>query len=775
MRHRQRSRFEDDWKFHKGNRAGAWQVTHNDRSWRTLDLPHDWSIEEPFDRKAPNGAGGGYLPGGWGWYRKTFTLPAEIEGKRVIVDFDGVYMNATVWINGHKLGTHPYGYTAFHYDLTPHLTFGEAKNVLAVRVDNSKQPNTRWYSGSGIYRHVWLTVTDPIHVAHWGTAVSTVSATKASATIAIETTLQNEAADATTVTLGTRIVGPDGKSVGTVETKKRLAAGGSGTVVQQLIVRNPLRWDVDSPYLYRALTSIEADGKVRDDYETTFGIRTFAFDAEKGFILNGRPLKLKGVDVHHDNGCLGAVVYDRAEERRVELMRSIGANAIRTSHNPPSAEFLDACDRLGVVVMDEAFDEWEIGKRKYGYKDYFKKWWRDDVASMVLRDRNHPCVVLWSIGNEVPEQGKMRGARTAARMARHIRRLDPTRPVGYGAHPGPWTPQLWEALDVAGYNYRDDLYAPDHRKYPKRCVLGSETFSLYAFQTWTRATGNKHIIGEFIWTGMDYIGESGIGFAKAAHAEYPVNTACCGEVDVCGFKKTRSYYRDILWNNGTELHIAVRRRLAEGEAFKMSPWGWPEAKSSWTWPDALRTWPCNDSHDVQVDVYSTCEEVVLKLNGKTIGRNTTSKASRYMATWMVPYQPGTLEAIGYRGGKAVTRQVLHTAGAAARLRLAPDRKAIATDGQDLSFVTIEVLDAKGTFHPNADNEIRFSISGPAEIAGVGSGDPASLESFQGGKRKAYNGKCLVVIKSKRGAKPGPIKLTARSKGLKPAVARLRSR
>jgi len=530
-------------------------------------------------------------------------------------------------------------------------------------------------------------------------------------------------------------------------------------------VPQPSLWDVNSPVLYRAVTSVKTGGRVTDGHVTPFGIRTFRFDPDKGFILNGRCLQLKGVNLHHDNGCLGAVVYDRAEERRVELMKSIGANAIRTSHNPPSPEFLDACDRLGVVVIDEAFDEWEEGKLKYGYKDHFRKCWRADLTSMVRRDCNHPSIVLWSIGNEVPEQGKLKGARTAGKLARFIRKLDPTRPVGYGAHPGAWTPQLWAALDVCGYNYRDDLYASDHQSFPQRCILGSETFALYAFRTWTRATDNRHIIGEFIWTGMDYMGESGIGYAKDVYTRYPVNTACCGELDICGFKKTRSYYRDILWSNGAPLHIAVRQRLTAGEVFKLSPWGWPAAKSSWTWPV-----PGNkDVHeDVHVDVYSACEQVELRLNGRVIGRSTTSRASQYMATWLIPYAPGTLEAVGYRHGRQVASRTLRTAGDPAKIRLTADRRTIRADGYDLSFVTVEVLDQKGILHPNADNEIQFAVNGPGEIIGVGNGDQKSVESFQARQRKAYNGRCLVVIRSTR--RGGRIKLTAESRGLAPAQA-----
>ncbi len=761
-----RSNFDDNWRFSRGAAPRAHEPGFNDSRWMILDLPHDWSIELPFSEKDPGGSRGGYLPGGIGWYRKSFTLSSNLKGKRVAIEFDGVYMNATVWLNGHKLGIHHYGYTSFRFDLTPFLKSGRERNALAVRVDNSRRPNTRWYSGSGIYRHVWLTVSDDIHVAHWGVSVRTVSASKSAAVVEISTDVENESAAPAEVRLETLVLGPDGKKAGSAADVKRISALGKSRFIRRIVVKRPALWDVESPALYRAVTRVTA-GAAKDEVTTGFGIRTFRFDPDNGFILNGRRLKLKGVDLHHDHGCLGAAVHDRAEERKIELMKGIGANAIRTSHNPPSPEFLDACDRLGMVVMDEAFDEWEEGKLKYGYKDYFKKCWRDDLTSMVMRDRNHPCVFLWSIGNEVKEQGKLRGARIAAMLARHIRKLDPTRPVGYGAHPGPWTEQLWNALDVCGYNYRDDLYASDHKRYPKRCILGSETFSLYAFQTWTRAADNRHIIGEFIWTGMDYIGESGIGFSNDAESKYPVNTACCGELDICGFKKIRSYYSDILWDNGTKLRIAVRRPLAQGEPFKRQPWGWADAKSSWTWPHCMEK-PSFAPAEMHVDVYSACEEVELRLNGKTLGRNTTSRATRYMATWVVPYEPGLLEAIGYAGGKRVASHVLRTAGAPALPRLAPDRASISADGRDLSFVTLEIRDDKGNLHPDAVNDIEFSIKGPGRIIGIGNGNPADIESFQASRHKAHNGRCLVVVKS--AGKPGRIELTARSKGLKPGRA-----
>ncbi len=768
-------RFEKEWRFRKGNPRGAHKVEFKDGTWRKLDLPHDWSIEEPFDEKAENGAGGGYLPGGKAWYRKTFALPAEYAGKQVSIEFDGVYMDATVWINGTKLGIHHYGYTSFAFDLTPHLHFGKTKNVIAVQVDNSKLPNTRWYSGSGIYRHVWLTVTDTVHVAHWGTAVSTPKVSKTAATIQVATEIVNDRDTPAEVELTTRIVGPDRKTAATIVNTKEVGAGKTAEITQDARIPDPVLWDIEIPALYKAITKVKVKRRLVDNYTTTFGIRTAVFDARKGFLLNGNAVMLKGVDLHHDNGCLGAVVYDRAEERKVELMKGIGVNAIRTSHNPPSPEFLDACDRLGVVVIDEAFDEWKQGKRKHGYKDYFDECWQEDLASMVRRDRNHPAVVLWSIGNECPEQENAGGAAIAKKMAKHIRKLDPTRPVGYGAHPGfgkrkpmPGSAKLWKHLDVAGYNYRDDLYAKHSKEFPDRPILGSETFSLYAFRTWERALANRNVVGEFIWTGMDYIGEAGIGHAKAAHTEFPVNTACCGEVDICGFKKTRSYYRDIVWGTGnTQLHIAVRRRLSDGEPFKLSAWGWPEAKNSWTWPDAVPGWSFRGKgEDVQVDVYSACDEVELRINGRTIGRNTTSKSSRYLATWIVPYEPGALEAIGYNNGSRVAKQILKTAGAPAKIKLTPDRKSIKANGEDLAYVTVELFDKENIFHPNADDEVRFTITGPGEILAVGNGDPAAVEPFQANRRHAHNGRCLVVVRSAE--KKGKIKLTARAKGLQPA-------
>ncbi|MFO7870119.1 MAG: glycoside hydrolase family 2 TIM barrel-domain containing protein [Kiritimatiellia bacterium] len=766
-------RLEEGWRFHRGDAAGAWRESTDDSGWRRVTVPHDWSIEGPLNPRDAGGKSGGYLPGGRAWYRKSFKLPAGRRGGRVFLEFDGVYMNGTVWVNGHRLGTHHYGYTGFCFEITKWSRFGRKRNLVAVRVDNSKRPNTRWYSGAGIYRHVRLVVKNAVHIRRYGVSAVTVRAGRDRARLEITSLVRNDSESSAEVFLRTAVIEPDGRKAAGSRDSKRIPAGRTGKFVQRVTVKRPRLWSPDAPSLYRIDTAAGNLEGTMDTCSANFGIRTYRLDAEKGLVLNGKPIKLRGVNMHHDNGCLGSAAWDRAEERRVELVKSIRANAIRTSHNPPSPAFLDACDRLGIVVVDEAFDEWKVGKLKYGYKDYFGKCWRDDLREMVMRDRNHPSVFIWSIGNEVPEQDKASGAKTAAMMARYVRKLDPTRPVGYGAHPKGWTDDLWKALDVCGYNYRDDLYGKDHRKYPGRRIFGSETFALYAFKTWNCAVENRHVIGEFIWTGMDYIGESGIGFAREEHTGYPTHTACCGELDTCGFKKTRSWYRDILWGKDPVLHIAVRRRLKEGEPFRLNPWGWPEAKSSWTWPDAIREWPADAPEDMHVDVYSTCDEVELTLNGKKIGRNSTSKLSRYMASWIIPYEPGILEAVGYTAGRAVMTDRLVTAGKPEALRLKPDRGRIRADGRDLSYVTVEVTDGKGLRQPNADNGIRFSVKGPGVIAGVDNGHPASEEAYQGRKRSAYNGRCLVVIRA--GKKPGTIVLTARSPGLKQGRAVIRTR
>jgi beta-galactosidase len=801
------------WKFLVGDASGAEGVSFADAAWRTVDLPHDWSIESKPEKDNPSGSGEGFFPGGVGWYRKAFHAPAEWKGKRVSVEFDGVYRDATVYLNGHKLGTHPYGYTAFSFDLTPELSF-EGANVLAVRVDNSAQPNSRWYSGSGIYRHVRVVVTEPVHVAHWGVFVATTEASGASAKVAIRTRVANESSADSEVSVETVLFAKGGTRVGSVESKQKIGPGGEEEAAQELSVAKPELWSPESPSMYSAVSTLRKDEKVVDQLTTPFGIRTLAWSADKGLLLNGKAVKLTGGSVHHDNGPLGAAAFDRAEERRVELLKAAGMNAVRTAHNPPSSAFLDACDRLGLLVLDEPFDMWEAHKVKFDYGSDFDAWWKQDVSSMVMRDRNHPSIVIWGIGNEIPELEVDRGAALGKQLADQVRALDKTRPLTL-AFPGTTTKPTAEAvfsqLDITGYNYNIlPTYKKDHEQLPKRMMLTTESWPSKAFPLWEVSHDNVYVLGDLTWTAMDYLGESGIGawqygtpqqakMAKAAegmmagtgmidqlftgmangkdvmgdmaknnsdpaskammelffHA-YPWHAALCGDLDLTGFRKPQSYYRDIVWNGGDRVYGTVR--LPETEDKKIIAIMWADYPTLHSW-----TWAGEEGKPLEVEVYSGAEKVQLFLNGKLIGEKPTGRAQEFKAVFAVPYAPGVLKAVGLRGDRVVAENVLKTAGVAAKLRLVADRTTVDANGEDLSFVTVEAVDAEGRSDMRADQEVQFEISGPGVIAAVGNGDAQDPDSYHGDRRKLYQGRAIVVIRSLRRA--GQIKLTARGAGL----------
>ena len=525
--------------------------------------------------------------------------------------------------------------------------------------------------------------------------------------------------------------------------------------------------------MYEARTALAVGKRAADGLRTPFGIRTIAFDAAKGFRLNGRPLKMKGACMHHDNGPLGSAALDRAECRRVELMKASGYNAIRTAHNPPSQGFLDACDRLGMLVMDEAFDMWRVPKNAQDYHLSFDLWWRRDVDSMVLRDRNHPSVVIWSIGNELPERGEAEGFRTAWMLADYVRGLDRTRPVTSavcGWDPWTRTDGTFAALDVGGYNYQRHNYAPDHKRFGKRIMVAAESFPPEACEYWMGVLDNPHVIGDFVWTGFDYLGESGIGQAtldgEKDDYSFPWHVAYCGDIDICGVKRPQSHYRDVLWGRGPKVHIAVHRPLPEGRTGRVSAWGWPDVQASWTWPGA-------EGRTMSVTVYSACEEIALTLNGRTIGTRPTSRDTRFVATFDVPYEPGELKAVGRTGGKIVERCVLRTAGPARRLRLTPDRRNILADRNDLSYVTCEVLDEAGRVVPNATDLLRFSVAGAGELAAQANGNPRDAVSYRAPRRNAHQGRCLLVVRPTGPA--GEIQVRAEADGLEPATATLRVR
>jgi beta-galactosidase len=783
---RLRRRLDEGWRFHRGDAPEAWAEAFDDSSWREVSVPHDWSIEDlpaeddaefdasvtprlrsgPFDSAAIGRGAVGFTVGGVGWYRKAFTLPESLRGKRVSILFDGVYMCAEVWLNGQRLGEHPYGYTAFGFDLTPYVRFGGEANVLVVKVNTSGK-TSRWYCGSGIFRHVWLTTTDTAHFAEWGVGVTTPEVSAERALVRAATTVCNDSDGGAGLALVSRIVAPDGSTVATVRSEVAVAAGASATISQEFEVPSPALWSPDSPVLYRLVSTLLCGGQMVDEVLTPFGIRSIAISAESGFALNGEPLKLRGGCVHHDNGPLGSCTYDRAEERRVEILKASGFNAIRTAHNPPSPAFLDACDRLGMLVMDEAFDCWQKAKNPKDYHRFFDAWWRQDIEAMVLRDRNHPCVFAWSIGNEVVEQADPEGVQVGAMLAAHVRALDPTRAVAIGAHPGtdPWEnldPQFGQ-LDVCGYNYKWERYAPDREREPRRVIVGTESFPASCFDTLMATADMPHVIGDFVWTSFDYLGEVALGHTQfegepSFYDTWPWTAANCGDIDICGFRRPQSYYRGAVWGVGEEVACFVQTPLPEGKtAESVFGWGWLNEWPSWTWAG-------HEGKPLTVRVYFSCRKVRLLLNGRDLGMQETNRATRFTATYEVPYQPGELVAVGLDGdGNEVSRWVLQTAGAPASICLTPDRSEISADGQDLSFVTVELRDAQGVLNPNADNLVRFSVEGPGSIVAVANSNPASVESFQQPQRTAWRGRCLVVIRAGKAA--GTVRLIAEADGL----------
>jgi beta-galactosidase len=764
---RERLPFDAGWKFTTGDPAAAQDPAFADAAWRSVTLPHDWSIEGQIEKTNPTGGAGGFFPAGVGWYRRGFDAPANWKGKRVSIEFDGVYKNASVYLNGELLGTHPYGYTAFWFDLSDRLKYG-ARNAIAVRVDNSKQENSRWYSGSGIYRHVWLTVTDAVHVEHWGVLVTTPEVSAERARVVVETRVANESGGQPAITVETTLLGPDGKQVGRPFT-------------QEGSVTRPTLWSPETPALYRAVTRVKAGGKLVDEVETPFGIRTLAWGADKGLLLNGKPIKLIGGSLHHDNGPLGSAAFDRAEERRVQLLKAAGFNMLRTSHNPPSPAFLDAADRVGMLIMDEAFDCWEQAKKPFDYHLDFADWWQRDLDAMLLRDRNHPSIVIWSIGNEIPERGQESGARLAKVLSDYVRQRDRTRPITSAVNNPrePWTAvdHFFAPLDIAGYNYNLDHRAADHERVPSRLMLVTESFQHDAFNYWQQSMESPYVLGDIVWTALDYLGENGIGqwyYAAPGEAPrpgmgnanlWPWHSAYCGDVDITGYRKPASYYRNIVWKRGDRLFLTVKEPPPPGKQTVVTRWGVYPTYPSWNWPG-------QEGKELEVEVYSNYSRVRLFLNDKPVGEAATGIEQQFKAVFKVPYTPGTLRAAGMEGEKQAEEKVLKTAGDGARMRLTADRASIRAGGQDLAFVTVEVTDKSGVFRPDADQEIQFSIGGPGVIQAVGNGDMTSDERYQGVQRRVYHGRALVVVRSTNAA--GTIELNASAPGLQGAAVSIRS-
>ena len=768
--------FDYNWKFFLGDPPSASANDFDDKDWRNLNLPHDWSIEGKLDSKNPTGSGGGYFPAGIGWYRKTFKIPSIWKGKCITIYFEGVYMNSEVFINGKSLGVYPYGYSSFSYNLTPYLNFGK-ENVLSVRVDNSQQMNSRWYSGSGIYRHVWMIITGPVHVAHWGIGITTPEVSSEKASVQIKTLVKNETDIPQNIILKTRLTGENANNVNNNQINVTLLANSEKEIEQTITVLKPLLWTPETPHLYQARVQVFEKNQLFDDTRTSFGIRSLKFTAGNGFQLNGSMVKINGGCVHHDNGCLGSAAYDRAEERRVEILKSAGFNAIRTSHNPPSESFLNACDKLGMMVMDESFDCWEEHKNKYDYATYFKDWWQRDIEAMVLRDRNHPSVIIWSIGNEIPERQKPEAIKTANKLVTCIHKID-QRPVTsavctWGED---WKnfDKLFAEHDISGYNYAIKFAASDHERVPSRVIVQTESYPRDAFSNWKMVQSNKYIIGDFVWTALDYLGESGIGRwyypgeTPGEHWEnnfFPVHGAYCGDIDLIGWRKPISHYRSMLYNNTEKLYLAVREPNPDSGNIKETMWSvWPTWES-WTWPG-------HEGKDIQVEVYSKYPKVRLYLNKKLIGEQATTEEQLFKATFTLPYTPGVLSAVGIKDDKEIETTILQTSGSAANIKVIADRTKILANGQDLSFVTVEVTDKDGNLQPNAENQLQFRVTGPGVIAGVDNANMKDIESYIGNTRKAWHGRALIVLKSIQ--KTGVIRLVISSPGLTDATVTIKS-
>src|SRR6266699_789173 len=782
---RQTQNFDHAWRFHLGDVAGAQETAFDDAAWRTLDLPHDWSIEGEFSEQNPAGVGGGALPGGVGWYRKTFSVPAADSGRLVFVEFDGVYRNSEVWINGQYLGKRPYGYSSFRYELTPQLRYGTERNVIAVRVDNSQQPNSRWYSGSGIYRHVRLVTTAPVHVDQWGTYITTPAVSAESSRVTILTSIRNEAHGGQRVVLRTIVYDSAGKEVAAVSAPIQVPPDSATGIAQTLTISRPILWSLARPYLYRSVSSVMCGNRACDRYTTPFGVRSFVFRADSGFFLNGRPVKIRGVCLHHDLGALGAAVNTRAIERQLEIMRAMGANALRTSHNPPAPELLDLTDRMGFIVLDEAFDMWKKEKTKFDYHLDWDAWHVRDLSDMVRRDRNHPSVLMWSIGNEVMEQWTNDDT-TAIPIAREIagivRGLDPTRPITSANNNGsPGNPVLQSgALDLLGHNYHHEAWANFPAQFPGNKFAPTEAMSalnsrgvyeqpsdsvasyatpyvkdsgpqpnqdyrLSSYDDRKAFWGSLHeeslrlferypfLSGMFIWQGIDYLGEP-------TPYEWPARSSYFGVVDLAGFPKDPYYLYQSVWTTRPMLHVFPH-------------WNWAPGQTIDVW------------------AYTNADEVELFLNGKSLGVKRKPEPVSHLM-WRVAYAPGALRAVARKSDRVWVTAEVKTAGAPARVALVPDRARIRADGEDLSFVTVRVEDRAGVEVPTAEPLIRFRVSGPARIVGVDNGDQISHTSFQAKQVRLFNGRAVVIIRSD--GRPGTATLTAEADGggVAPATVRI---
>ncbi|MFN8208614.1 MAG: glycoside hydrolase family 2 TIM barrel-domain containing protein [Bacteroidales bacterium] len=781
--------FNLDWSFlndslQATDSAGILANAVSEDNWRKVDLPHDWSILDlpgepsdsqvgPFSKKSPGGPSTGHVMGGTAWYKKVFRTGKEWNDKLITILFDGVYQRSEVWLNGHYLGFHPYGYTPFSYDLTPYLK-AKGENILLVRVQNPGK-NSRWYSGSGIYRNVSLRVTGLLHFTENSLFITTPSVSSEKASVHLNAEVSNTSDEKQDLLCRIHLLDSSGRMIAVDSSLLQVGEEGVVSIEKDFNLLQPGLWSPDSPVLYSALLELESKGIIMDRISSTFGIRSIVFSASKGFLLNGEPVEMKGGCLHHDNGLLGAAAFPRAEERRVAVMKTNGYNAIRTSHNPPSAAFLDACDRLGMLVIDEAFDHWEKGKNPEDNHLFFRDWWKRDVQSMVLRDRNHPSVIIWSIGNEIQERADTSGVRIAGQLKAAIRECDTTRPItaaicDFWDNKGmTWsdTPPAFSSLDIGGYNYQWKQYEPDHKKFPERIIMGTESFPFEIYESWEQVKKHPYVIGDFIWTGVDYLGEAGIGHAhydtlRSFHMPWTWYNAWCGDIDILGNKKPQSYYHDVVWDR-SDLEMLVHEPIPGGKKEYVSGWGWPLEYPYWSFAGA-------EGQPVSVRVFTTGDQVRLFLNGSPVGEKPVSEASRRIAVFELPYAPGELKAVAYRKGKELAAKVFRTPGEPAALGLIAEQSHVPADRNELIYFRVQVVDKDGNLVPAAKIPLSITLEGPAELQAAGNASPDGMSSFTSPEFMSWQGRGLVILRPK--LSPGLVSLRISSPGLKEAIAQV---
>lgn len=770
-------KLSQDWRFHAGEVAGAERAGFADRSWQSVVVPHDFSIMDtpdgrpPFDRDTPSGQDSGYLPGGIGWYRRHVDLSAADAGRIVRLNFEAVYMDADIWVNGEHLKRHRYGYTAFSVDLTGKVRPGD--NVIVVRV-NHVDPSSRWYAGSGLIRPVALEILDPVHIEPESVFVTTPVAGEDRGVVAVAAALVNRSGKAQSAEWVARVVSASGETVAEARRTEALPAGARAERSQQLAVANPRLWSPDAPNLYTLVQQIRIGGATVDERRTRFGIRTIALDAADGLRINGRKVLLRGGNIHHDNYMIGAAGMPDADARKVALMKAAGYNAIRSAHNPASQATLDAADELGMLVIDEAFDSWSKSKKPQDYSRFFAEDWPKDIDSLVVSGRNHPSVLFWSIGNEIPEDGTPEGVESARRLAERVRSLDPTRPVtqGINADPPRSTRQAG-VLGVAGYNYHVHLFAEEHERLPGLAMYTSESTSKEFFRYWRAVETMPWVIGDFVWTAVDYLGEAGIGWMGYSQdwqklGPYPWHLAYSGEIDATGRLRPAAYYRQVVWKTGMVPISAFVRQPRGTEDLPdrhlypvVQPhldWSLDDVHPSWTWPG-------QEGRRQEVQVYSEFPEVELFLNGKSLGRKPVGQDSEYKALYEVPYAPGRLLAVGYRDGREAGRWELRTAGAPAVAEASSDRSRLRANGEDLAYIAVELRDADGTpiYARKDDRQVRVRVTGAGTLAGIGNGNPVDVSSFQSGERKTFHGRVVAVVRA--GVRAGPITVDIDVEGL----------